>query len=287
MQCANPECEYLAHPDPEISVGFCCEKCEGRFNGEEWANQGKKKHTAYCTSKDGGAAASFAWSQASQCVPVKKKGAASYGGELSGEEPAAEVEKYDEETEAKLDTWVELKKSKEFEAADLIRDELRAAGVDPQKARPKPGAAAAAKLGAMAMAKGAWSKGGGGFGFGGFAARPGSTPCANPECWYMTNSDPSISQFYCCEKCEGVHNGEEWAQNGKKHYKNCEKVEQPAAGGGLGAGYGKAAAAWGGKGAAAAWGGKGAAAAWGGMGMFGFAKGGGCFAKGKGKWGPY
>jgi len=50
--CGDPECEYPANPDPSISDGFCCEKCEGRFNGEEWANSGKKKHTAYCTSKD-------------------------------------------------------------------------------------------------------------------------------------------------------------------------------------------------------------------------------------------
>merc|ERR1719189_2941857 len=52
MMCQVPECEYPANPDRSVcSEGFCCDKCEGRFNGEEWAMGGKKKHTAYCTSK--------------------------------------------------------------------------------------------------------------------------------------------------------------------------------------------------------------------------------------------
>lgn len=53
--CRNPDCQYPANPDPQVSVDFCCEKCEGRFNGEAWATQGKKKHTAYCSSNSDGA----------------------------------------------------------------------------------------------------------------------------------------------------------------------------------------------------------------------------------------
>jgi len=55
--CKNPECQHPAHPNPEgaWSPGFCCEKCEGRFNGEEWAmaavGTNKKMHTALCTSR--------------------------------------------------------------------------------------------------------------------------------------------------------------------------------------------------------------------------------------------
>eukprot|EP00928_Gymnodinium_smaydae_P078993 TRINITY_DN63025_c0_g1_i1.p1 TRINITY_DN63025_c0_g1~~TRINITY_DN63025_c0_g1_i1.p1 ORF type:complete len:236 (-),score=25.29 TRINITY_DN63025_c0_g1_i1:170-877(-) len=52
MRCANPECEHPKNTDPEYSQtcpGFCCEKCMGRFNGEEWAFQGKKKHNAFCS----------------------------------------------------------------------------------------------------------------------------------------------------------------------------------------------------------------------------------------------
>lgn len=135
--CANPECEYPANPDPSVSVGFCCEKCEGRFNGEEWATGGKKKHTAYCTSRD----ESLSGSMAEQ----------SYG---------------------------------------------------PVKKHPRK--------------------------------------CANPDCSYMKHSDPSISQNYCCEKCEGVHQGAEWAEGGKKHYKHCEKIEAVGGGG---------AASWGSQGA--------------------------------------
>merc|ERR1719414_973634 len=49
--CGSPDCEWPVNPDPAVSVGFCCEKCEGRFKGEEWAMGGRKKHTANCTSR--------------------------------------------------------------------------------------------------------------------------------------------------------------------------------------------------------------------------------------------
>lgn len=116
--CANPECEYAANGDPEVSIEFCCEKCEGRFNGEEWASGGKKKHTAYCTSKQENAYA------------------------------------------------------------------------------------------------------------GGCGARVWGQ-CEHPECTYMAHSDPSVTTtgLYCCEKCEGLHQGADWAEGGKRHYKTCEKIE--------------------------------------------------------------
>lgn len=119
VKCKNPDCEYQANSDPAISAGFCCEKCEGRWNGEEWAMIGKKKHTAYCSSKQ--FVPNF-------CVPA-------YGPVLN---------------------------------------------------RAK---------------------------------------CAHPDCNYMRNSDPTISRLYCCEKCDGLHKGEKWAKSGKRHYKNCEKIE--------------------------------------------------------------
>ncbi len=43
---------------------------------------------------------------------------------------------YDAETEAKLEKWVGCKRRKEFAEADAIREELRADGIDPDKARP-------------------------------------------------------------------------------------------------------------------------------------------------------
>merc|ERR1719329_1825047 len=39
--------------------------------------------------------------------------------------------------EALLDEWVEAKRAKDFATADRIRDDLRAAGVDPDRHRPK------------------------------------------------------------------------------------------------------------------------------------------------------
>jgi len=147
IPCANPECEYAANGDPEVSVDFCCEKCEGRFNGEEWASGGKKKHTAYCTSK-----------QENGFV-----GGGGFGGRVHGQ-------------------------------------------------------------------------------------------CAHPECTYMVHSDPSVTNtgLYCCEKCEGLDLGEEWAQGGKRHYKTCERVEASEAAAAMPGSFGKAS-----------------------------------FGKGKGAWGPY
>jgi hypothetical protein len=43
---------------------------------------------------------------------------------------------YDQDTEAKLDRWVQAKREKDYETADSIRYELRASGVDPDRARP-------------------------------------------------------------------------------------------------------------------------------------------------------
>lgn len=167
--CGNPECEFLANSDPEVSVGFCCEKCEGRFNGEEWGNAGKR-HTAYCTSKTLGEA--FA---------------------------------------------------------------------------PAP----AAKGGAWSLAA-AWSP----------------NKCKHPECEYMVHSDMSVVRGYCCEKCEGLAKGEEWAEGGKRHYKSCEKNE-----GGGGMDFG---GPWGGK---CGWGKGGYPGVWD---MFAAMKG-GKFGKGCGK----
>ena len=50
----------------------------------------------------------------------------------------------------------------------------------------------------------------------------GDEMCAHPECEYAVNSDPTISPGYCCEKCQGLHHGEDWAEGGKRHYKTCD-----------------------------------------------------------------
>lgn len=191
MSCGNPECSYPANDDPEISIGFCCEKCEGRFNGEEWAMTGKKKHTAYCSCNGG-----------------------SGGGGGGG------------------DAW--------------------GGGYGPAKG---------------------WG---------------GGAKCAHPECEYMKHSDRSVSARYCCEKCEGMHTGEEWAEGGKRHYKSCEKIEV----GGGGDGYGGGEGGWGKGGGKKGWamsqmmqmmGGWGGDMGWDGFGK-GKAKGGGKgFGKDKGK----
>lgn len=260
QKCMDPNCDFMAHPDPEISIGFCCEKCEGRFNGEAWGMAGKR-HTAVCTSKFKNAGADMTWGCGGGCAPGWDAGAFNMSPEALSAAEAAEgaegsevaVEAYDPDTEGQLDRWVELKKAKEFEAADALREELRATGIEPSQARPAPGQGAKGAKGGGGWARGgmapAWMKGGW-----------GPEPCANPDCVYTKNSDPSISKWYCCEKCEGVATGADWAQGGKKHYKNCEKIEHSS--------YGPI---YGGMGGMDGWGGKG------GWGM----------GKGAGKWGPY
>mmetsp|Transcript_113757 Transcript_113757/g.178998 ORF Transcript_113757/g.178998 Transcript_113757/m.178998 type:complete len:242 (+) Transcript_113757:49-774(+) len=118
-QCKNPNCEYPVNSDPSVSVDFCCDKCEARFNGDPWGSAGKKKHTAYCSSH----ASDNTISSTPLCT--------------TRNEP-------------------------------------------PQK-------------------------------------------CANPCCDYEWHSDKSVSLLYCCEKCEGIHKREPWAEGGKAHYKSCEK----------------------------------------------------------------
>lgn len=126
--CQNPECEYTASPDPEpaSSAGFCCEKCQGRFNGEDWANSGKK-HTAWCTKEYHGGGGGGGG------------GKGAFGKAAAASGPGM----YDAETEAKLDEWVEAKRQKDFATADEIRSALRAQGIDAQSARPDPRKAAA------------------------------------------------------------------------------------------------------------------------------------------------
>jgi len=57
----------------------------------------------------------------------------------------------------------------------------------------------------------------------------GGRPCGNPNCYYLAHSDPSLCDGYCCQKCEGKMNNEEWAIGGKSHYSHCEKREPGAA----------------------------------------------------------
>jgi len=52
--CVNPQCQYPANSDPACE-GFCCEKCGGRFKGEDWAfttGAGTRAHTKMCASRD-------------------------------------------------------------------------------------------------------------------------------------------------------------------------------------------------------------------------------------------
>ena len=59
--------------------------------------------------------------------------------------------------------------------------------------------------------------------------------CEHPDCAFLVHSNPFIgSGRYCCEKCEGLHQGAEWAQTkGNRHYKNCERLEAPLHAGGV------------------------------------------------------
>ena len=49
--CANPECNLVAHNDPEtqnIHNGYCCEKCWGRHTCQPWA-QKRPYHYKNCS----------------------------------------------------------------------------------------------------------------------------------------------------------------------------------------------------------------------------------------------
>ncbi|EOD12630.1 hypothetical protein EMIHUDRAFT_213368 [Emiliania huxleyi CCMP1516] len=46
-------------------------------------------------------------------------------------------QEYDAATEAQLDRWLEAKRAKDFATSDSIRDQLRARGIDPDRARPR------------------------------------------------------------------------------------------------------------------------------------------------------
>ena len=54
----------------------------------------------------------------------------------------------------------------------------------------------------------------------------GPSKCEHPDCTFQAHTDLAIGGGrYCCEKCEGLHQGADWAEGGKRHYKNCEKIE--------------------------------------------------------------
>jgi len=51
--------------------------------------------------------------------------------------------------------------------------------------------------------------------------------CALPGCELLAHSNVAIidhlNRPFCCLKCQGRHDGEDWASRGKKHYKHCEQ----------------------------------------------------------------
>ncbi len=53
-------------------------------------------------------------------------------------------------------------------------------------------------------------------------------PCLNENCSFLEHSMPLTEEGdctgYCCWKCMGRDNGEDWAVGGKNHYKHCEKT---------------------------------------------------------------
>eukprot|EP00928_Gymnodinium_smaydae_P089937 TRINITY_DN73808_c0_g1_i1.p1 TRINITY_DN73808_c0_g1~~TRINITY_DN73808_c0_g1_i1.p1 ORF type:complete len:332 (+),score=59.75 TRINITY_DN73808_c0_g1_i1:64-1059(+) len=203
-RCANPECNLPANTDPDYSEecpGFCCEKCMGRFNGEEWGFTGKR-HTAFCSG-----AQSSEGNSREPAGKSKSKGKGYDKGKGGCEKGAGT---------GKGAGWVW------FDPSDPMAMGMM---MQAMKGMPMKGNPMAMKGGPMGM-KGApmWcppvGKGGG------MAMSRGR--CAHPECTYLKNSDPSISRNYCCEKCEGLHQGADWAEGGKRHYKNCEKIEADA-----------------------------------------------------------
>ena len=89
---------------------------------------------------------------------------------------------YDPATEQMLDEWVDLKRSRNFDRADMLRQDLRARGIEPANARPpgyvKPsggGGGYGGGGGGGGGYGGGGGDGGGGGGFGGGNAFAGLT----------------------------------------------------------------------------------------------------------------
>merc|ERR1712190_463574 len=68
---------------------------------------------------------------------IKRAGASRAYGSYANPS-AASGPKYDPETEAKLDQWVQAKRARDFTTSDAIQAELEAHGVDTKAARPDP-----------------------------------------------------------------------------------------------------------------------------------------------------
>lgn len=272
LPCANPDCEYPANDDPDIASecpGFCCEKCMGRFNGEEWAMVCTKKHTKWCSKRllndedDSSTGARHARSQ-----PQGRKGSSKSIGSSKGNGKGEQAFGMDGACKGKMGwkggppLWPEPAwhapfgfkgemgwkggLPAEYMAAMAAAEAWQASMAGAWQGQKASSVAAAAAAAWQAPAR----KGGGG------GAR---AKCAHPECEYMRHSDPSVSKRYCCEKCEGLHQGADWAEGGKRHYKSCEKMEigsqsQGSSGDSGNRGYG---GAWGGKGYGNDWSGKG------------------------------
>jgi len=69
------------------------------------------------------------------------------GDEAEGAKPAKkgakQGSKHDKATEKKLNVWVKAKRTKDWETADRLREELRAAGIQPEVERPARGSSMA------------------------------------------------------------------------------------------------------------------------------------------------
>ena len=48
--------------------------------------------------------------------------------------------------------------------------------------------------------------------------------CSLPGCPFLVHSDLNFCPNYCCLKCQGLHQGADWAKGGRRHYKHCECI---------------------------------------------------------------
>eukprot|EP00747_Dinoflagellata_sp_TGD_P215319 gnl/TRDRNA2_/TRDRNA2_88036_c0_seq1.p1 gnl/TRDRNA2_/TRDRNA2_88036_c0~~gnl/TRDRNA2_/TRDRNA2_88036_c0_seq1.p1 ORF type:complete len:317 (-),score=46.18 gnl/TRDRNA2_/TRDRNA2_88036_c0_seq1:42-992(-) len=254
MTCQNPDCEFDAWPDPEVSwAGYCCEKCQARSNGEEWAQNLKQMHMKMCTSKVNSAfilgqkcanpecpfaVSSDPWqSKEFCCVKCDSSTTATYIVQNKhcneceriipakcahpecnfyvNQDPGISEAYCCQQCEGldQGEDWAQESKKRHFKNCQ---------GIEFGKILDLRAYSWKKEKERTDTNEGVDTSYADQSGFFNPASY-GLPKCAHPECQFAIT--PEVSDTYCCWQCQGLHQNEEWAANSKKrHYKNCGQI---------------------------------------------------------------